>query len=780
MKTTTLVSLAVILSISLIDCSSRHASLKEEQAVTELGLIPKPLKMERTAGSYTVTRETRILVDAGNGDVMAVGRYLQQELGRGSGQALAIAENAPGAPSRGAIVLAIVPASHSDQRDESYELLVTAEGVRVSARRPAGLFYGVQTLLQILPPQVYAREKVSNISWVIPAVRIEDKPRFSWRGMMLDVSRHFFPKSFVKECIDIIAFHKMNTFHWHLTDDQGWRIEIKKYPKLTTVGAWRVDREQFTWNQRQPAEPGEVPTYGGFYTQDEIREIVAYAKSRFVTIVPEIEMPGHATAALAGYPELSCMGGPFTVRTGGYWPITDIFCAGNDSTFTFLQNVLSEAVELFPGEFFHVGGDEANKANWKKCPKCQSRIASEHLKNEEELQSYFIRRIEKHLNAKGKRLIGWDEILEGGLAPNATVMSWRGIEGGIAAARQNHDVVMTPTSHCYFDYYQGILGEPEAIGGDLPLEKVYSYEPLPEVLNAEEGKHVLGVQANLWSEYIAHGKHAEYMLSPRLSALAEVAWIEPGQKDYHGLLGRLKKQFARFDQMGVNYRLAPPEFTPSGGHVILDAQNKVEVTLRNEAPGPVHYTLDGSEPMATSPLYAGPIVLERNTVIKGKTIMPGGKESPLAVALFSFVDPKVNGVDYSYYEGEWTMLPDFDALKPLRSGRVYDFGLADVKARAEHFAVRFTSMIDISVDDSYTFFVKSDDGSRLLIDGKVVVNNDGLHGEREATGVVLLKAGRHPVTLLYFGATGSQMLEVSVQGAGTEKRPIPASVLFQK
>jgi len=780
MKTATLASLAVVLSISLIECSSKHAPIQEEQAVTELGLIPKPLKMERVAGSFTITPETRILVDTGNGDVMVVGRYLQQEFGRGSGHNLTIMENTPGAPSRGGIVLAIVPASNSDQRDESYELLVNGDGVRISARRPAGLFYGVQTLRQLLPPQVYARESVSRISWVIPGVRIEDKPRFSWRGLMLDVSRHFFPKSFVKECIDIIAFHKMNTFHWHLTDDQGWRIEIKKYPMLTTVGAWRVDREQFTWQQRKPAEPGEVPTYGGFYTQDEIREVVAYAKSRFVTIVPEIEMPGHATAALAAYPEFSCSGGPFTVRTGGYWPITDIFCAGNDSTFTFLQSVLSEVVELFPGEFFHVGGDEANKVNWKKCPKCLSRITTEHLKNEEELQSYFIRRIEKYLTAKGKRLIGWDEILEGGLAPNATVMSWRGIEGGIAAARQNHDVVMTPTSNCYFDYYQGTNGEPEAIGGYLPLEQVYSYEPVPEVLNASEAKHVLGVQANLWTEFIQHGKHAEYMLLPRLSALAEVAWVEPEQKNYEGLLGRFGKQLARFDQMGVDYRLNPPEFSPSGGHVLLDTQKKVEVTLRNEVPGPVHYTLDGSEPSVTSPLYAGPIVLERNTVLKGKTIMPGGKESPVALALFSFVDPKVNGVDYSYYEGEWSMLPDFDALKPLRSGRVYDFGLADVKPRDDHFAVRFTSMIDISVDGSYTFFVKSDDGSRLLVDGKVVVNNDGLHGGQEATGVVLLKAGRHPVTLLYFDSTQDQMLEVSYQGAGTEKRTIPPSVLFQK
>jgi hexosaminidase len=383
--------------------------------------------------------------------------------------------------------------------------------------------------------------------------------------MMLDVSRHFFPKSFVKECIDIAAMHKLNTFHWHLTDDQGWRIQILKYPKLTSVGAWRVDREQFTWNERKPAQPGEVATYGGFYTQDDIREVVAYAKSRFVTVVPEIEMPGHATAALAGYPELSCTGGPFTVRTGGYWPITDIFCAGNDSTFEFLQNVLTEVMELFPGEIIHIGGDEANKAEWKKCPKCQARIKNEGLKNEEELQSYFIHRIEKFLNVKGKRLIGWDEILEGGLAPNATVMSWRGIEGGIAAARENHDVVMTPTDYCYFDYYQAQSGEPEAIGGFVPMEKVYSFEPVPEVLTPDEAKHILGVQANLWTEYIGDPRHAQYMYLPRLGALAEIAWSQPEQKNYEGFFVRMSKQYPRYEAAGLNYRRNRLKSAPAGG-----------------------------------------------------------------------------------------------------------------------------------------------------------------------------------------------------------------------
>ena len=490
---------------------------------------------------------------------MAVGAYLQQELGRSTGFSLKLEQVKPGMSLQKAILLAITSGANDNPNAESYELSVSADGVKITARKPMGLFYGVQTLRQLLPPQVYARETAAGISWTVSAVRIEDTPRFSWRGTHLDCSRHFFPKSFVKEYIDILALHKINVFHWHLTDDQGWRIEIKRYPKLTSVGAWRVDREQYTWDQRKPAEAGEVPTYGGYYTQDDIREIVAYAKSRFITIVPEIEMPGHAMAALAAYPEYSCTGGPFTVRTGGYWPIVDIFCAGKDSTFEFLQNVLTEVIDLFPGEFIHIGGDEANKTNWKKCPRCQARIAGEHLKDEEELQSYFIRRIEKFLNSRGRRLIGWDEILQGGLAPNATVMSWRGIDGGIAAAKQNHDVVMTPTDYCYFDYLQASSGEPAGIGGLLPLDKVYSYEPVPEVLSASEAKHVLGVQANLWSEYIPNQRHAEYMLLPRLCALSEVAWTSPELKNYESLIARLKKHLVRLDQMGVNYRALKPE-----------------------------------------------------------------------------------------------------------------------------------------------------------------------------------------------------------------------------
>jgi len=386
----------------------------------------------------------------------------------------------------------------------------------------------------------------------VPFVDIEDVPRFAWRGMHLDVGRHMFPIDFIKKYIDYLAFHKLNVFHWHLTEDQGWRIEIKKYPKLTEISAFR--NETIVGHHSTNPQKFDGQKYGGFYTQEEIKEVVKYANERFITVVPEIEMPGHAIAALAAYPELSCTGGPFDVRTS--WGISDdIFCAGNENTFEFLKIVLSEVVELFPSKFIHIGGDEAPKARWHECLKCKKRIADENLADEHELQSYFIQRIEKYLNSKGKEIIGWDEILEGGLAPNAAVMSWRGNSGGIEAAKQKHNVVMAPTTRCYFDYYQTEYkdNEPLSIGGFLPLEKVYSFNPIPSELTKEEAKFIIGAQANVWTEYMPNPKQVEYMAFPRMSALAEVVWTNNENKNFNDFLSRMGFQYKRFDAMKINY-----------------------------------------------------------------------------------------------------------------------------------------------------------------------------------------------------------------------------------
>lgn len=430
----------------------------------------------------------------------------------------------------------------SDTPEGWYSLTAQPSGTLIIAADEAGIFYGIQSLLQLIRRNGEKAE--------LPETSIEgDFPEFRYRGMHLDVSRHFYPVDFIKKYIDLIAIHKMNYFHWHLTDDQGWRIEIKKYPKLTQTGGFRNG----TMVGKYSDQKFDAIKYGGFYTQDEIREVVAYAATRHITIIPEIEMPGHAMAALAAYPNLSCTGGPFEVAKA--WGVfDDVFCT-KEETFEFFYSVLDEVAELFPGKYIHIGGDECPKTRWKICNNCQSRIKEEGLKDEHELQSWFIQRIERYLNAKGKRIIGWDEILEGGLAPNATVMSWRGTEGGIDAANQNHDVIMTPGSHCYFDHYQGKPdNEPPAIGGFTDLKKVYSFNPVPENLPADKRRFILGAQANMWTEYILSEKQVEYMVLPRMTALSQVLWTGNKKGNYNSFKKSLPVFLNTLDKLGYNYR----------------------------------------------------------------------------------------------------------------------------------------------------------------------------------------------------------------------------------
>jgi hexosaminidase len=446
---------------------------------------------------------------------------------------------------------------------EGYDLNIQNEGIRLLAKTPAGLFYGVQTLLQCLPPAVYQRS-IYKGPVKIAAVRIRDEPRYSYRGLHLDCGRHFFDVAFIKKYIDLMAAHKFNTFHWHLTEDQGWRIEIKKYPRLTSVGAWR--RETVVGHASTEPVSYDGTPHGGFYTQDEIKGVVKYAADRFITIVPEIEMPGHARAAIAAYPELSCTDQPMDVAST--WGVfDDVFCP-EETTFDFLEDVLTEVIALFPGKYIHIGGDECPKVSWENSEFCQQIMRARGLKDEHELQSYFIQRIEKFLNSKGKILIGWDEILEGGLAPNAVVMSWRGIDGGIAAARQKHQVIMTPTTAVYLDYYQGEPGrEPLGIGGYLPIEKVYAYEPDPVELTAEEQGYILGVQANVWTEYMKTSSHVEYMTWPRACAVAELGWTKDKRKDFPDFQRRLIGHLPRLQAMKVNYGKAflDPVIRPVSG-----------------------------------------------------------------------------------------------------------------------------------------------------------------------------------------------------------------------
>ena len=535
-------TVAIILFFNYISIGKSSKTFSRNEIV----LIPKVQKMKLGESSFEFDKSTRFIVE--NAEQEAIAGQLASLFAKAAGWKPEILIGGSKGSNH------VYFKTDLTFGDEAYSLEVQKDRIQIKASKPAGFFYAMQTLRQLLPAEIENSTKQEKVEWLVPVISISDSPAFKWRGYLFDVVRHFFPKQDVFKMIDNIALHKFNILHLHLVDDQGWRIEIKKYPRLTEIGAWRVDREDKNWNSRPKQEPGEKATYGGFYTQQDIKEIVAYARSRYITVVPEIEMPAHVTSALAAYPQYSCKGGPFTVPSGGVWPITDIYCAGNDSTFLFLEDVLSEVIELFPSKYIHIGGDEATKTEWEKCPKCQNRIKIEGLKNVGELQSYFIKRIEKFINSKHKIALGWDEILEGGLPAEATVMSWRGYKGGIEAANQGHDVVMTPTSECYFDYYQGPKDqEPEAGGGFIPLKKVYKFNPVPPGLSAEAAKHILGGQANLWAEYIPNIKHAEYMTFPRLAAMAEVLWSPKETRNWNDFSNRIELFMKRYDQMGINY-----------------------------------------------------------------------------------------------------------------------------------------------------------------------------------------------------------------------------------
>ena len=513
-----------------------------------ISIIPQPVSITRGTGEFVLTPGTMIWTDSAT---FSLGYRLAEYLEPATGIVLPV--STPGALTAKIIILHIDP-SLTRLGPEGYRMVVEPERILILAPQPAGLFYGIQSLRQLLPPAIFRSAVVGTPRWSLPAVTIEDYPRFSWRGAHLDVGRHFMSKEFIKKYIDLLALHKMNRFHWHLTEDQGWRIEIKRYPRLTQIGAWRRETMVGRFSSDPERQSFDGNRHGGFYTQEDIREIVAYAQDRFVTIVPEIEMPGHAQAAIASYPWLGVTGDSVGVLT--MWGVSEYILNPSDSVVTFMQDVLTEVMGLFPGAFIHIGGDEAIKNQWRASPQVQARIRRLRLQSEEEMQSWFIRQMDRFLNQRGRRLIGWDEILEGGLAENAAVMSWRGISGGIAAARAGHDVVMAPTSNTYFDYYQSrdLLNEPLAIGGYLPLDSVYAFDPMPADLEPQFRQHILGAQGQLWTEYMKTPKQVEYMAYPRTSALAEAVWTPPEKKDYQSFLARLGPHLERLEILDVNFR----------------------------------------------------------------------------------------------------------------------------------------------------------------------------------------------------------------------------------
>tara|TARA_R110001606_G_scaffold163967_1_gene308265 strand:- start:142 stop:2469 length:2328 start_codon:yes stop_codon:yes gene_type:complete len=602
--------LGVFLLVLAVGCGEESKTIFTEN---DINIVPKPLEMNLNQGAFRFTKDTKLV--AAN-DQTQVFEVLQNKFVSAAGWNLGVVNTAP---SSNFVQLS----TDVSLPEEAYNLKVTENQVIIYASGHNGFLYGLETIRQLLPVAIESKNVVSNMNWDIPNVEIKDSPRFKWRGFMLDVSRHFFDKDYVMETIDQLAFLKMNTLHLHLVDDQGWRIEIKKYPKLTEVGGFRVDQEDKPWNARPTPELGKETTYGGFYTQEDIKEIVAYAESRGITVVPEIEMPAHVMSAIAAYPELSCFQKPIMVPSGGVWPITEIYCPGKETTFEFLENVLLEVMELFPSRYIHVGGDEATKTNWEKCTDCKKRIQEEGLENVEELQSYFIRRMERFLSSKGRTLLGWDEILEGGLAPGATVMSWRGVKGGLEASEAGHDVVMTPNSHCYFDYYQGDQdAEPLAWGGNLPLSKVYQFDPVVEGMSEEQAKHVLGGQANLWTEYVPTKAQAEYMTYPRLAALAEAVWSSKDNRNWDDFSNRVSSLFQRYGIMGVNYAKSAYQVTTETS---VNTENGViSIALKSEFPqADIRFSLDGSDITSASKKYSAPVDIDRTTNIKAQVFKDG-------------------------------------------------------------------------------------------------------------------------------------------------------------
>lgn len=740
----------------------------EAQSINlNLGIIPAPVSVKKNAGTFTLNSQTTILADSVNHRAVV---YLTAWLQSKMALSVPVKQN-NGKSAANSIVL--TADGTSDLPAEGYHLTITPKQVLI-AGKGAGLFYGVQTLIQLL--------STNGTFMSVPCAEITDYPRFAYRGFMLDVCRHFFSVDVVKKYIDLMASYKLNNFHWHLTDDQGWRIEIKKYPKLTEIGSHRAQTVIGNYHDRTPQQFDNTPE-GGYYTQDQIRDVVKYAAARYVNIVPEIEMPGHSEAALAAYPELSC-DPSLNYKVAETWGVFhDIYCP-SEKTFSFLQDVLTEVMGLFPGKYIHVGGDEAPKDVWKKSAFCQNLMKQLGLKTEDQLQSYFIQRMEKFINSQGRSMIGWDEILEGGLSPNATVMSWRGEEGGIAAAQQGHHVIMTPGSGgLYIDQQQSKQNlEPLSIGGYDPLSKIYSYNPTPDVLTPDQQKYIIGVQANLWTEYIPTEKKVDYMVLPRLFALSEVAWSPLANKNYNDFANvRLPEHLAKLDAAGFNYRVP----TAIGVQDTIVFAGSMNVNLQPSVTGAkVYYTIDDYDPRETDMEYTRPMTYEvppdQYRDLKTIVITPTGKRSiithervynkmPLPAETFNGT---TKGMKYKLVTGDFTSVDQLQAAPVIDTGNTLTFNTSTFKKNMKGFGVIYDGYLNVDADGDYGFSTISANGSELLIDNQPVVDNDGKHGMYEQGGSVALLKGLHHITVKYFDSGNSGNVRVLMTMPGKPKGEI--------
>ncbi len=706
---------------------------------TGINITPKPNSIQLLDGGFEFNKNSTIVLNTESARPIAT--LLNSKLITSNGLELPIIISKE--PKDGSVFFELD--SMSALPMEGYELNSNTNNITIKASTHRGLFYGAQTLLQLLPAEIESKHK-ANSPLTVPNVAISDAPSLKWRGMMLDVGRHFLSIEFIKKQLDVMAMYKLNKFHWHLTEDQGWRIEIKKYPELTAMGSTRIE--------------SNGTTHQGYYTQEEIKEVVAYAKERHIDVIPEIEMPGHALAAIAAFPELSCTEEHHTPRI--IWGVEEhIFCAGKEGTFTFIENVLDEVIALFPYEYIHIGGDEAPKHQWEKCSLCQSRINSENLTSENELQGYFVRRVEDLLKSKNKKMIGWDEILEGGVSETASIMSWRGEEGGISAANKGNDVIMTPAKYTYLNFYQGdykVL--PIAFGSYISTETLYEYNPIPDAIHADKKEHILGAQCNLWTEYIYADSMAENQLYPRLLALAETTWTNAEQKDYNDFKRRLANQYVRLDGHAIDYFIPYPE--GGSNHVAFTDS----VALHFTTPLPVAkmvYTTDGSNPSIGSATYTDTLTFRASTELKIAAVLASNKMGPIRTINIEqqsllpahTVKNAQPGLKSKSAYGKFLTIKDLDQTNEWKNGTVDSIEQANTTLNWGHYidennfrAVQLTGYINLENDGVYYF--SSDQEQVWIADKLIVDNNEEIKRHSRKDGAIALAKGKHPLKLLYF------------------------------
>lgn len=723
---------------------------------TRLKIIPAPNKIRYTAGEFIFSQKTSIYIKNKQDNVLNFfTAYLKNQRNYTNRIIQSAPKNLTGL--KNAIIIQV--SDEGELPSEGYKLTVNKEKVVIRGRG-AGLLYGINTFLQLLPVE-------NSNAYKLPCIEIVDQPRFGYRGLMLDVSRHFYSVTDVKKIIDLMAFYKLNTFHWHLVDNEGWRIQIEKYPKLTSVGGFRKDN--FIGLNRDLMDS---TTYGGFYTHDDIRDVVKYATKRFIIIVPEIEMPAHSMAALRAYPELRVNMPEKSSDPSSYYYLYN----PTEETFKFLEDVLSEVVDLFPGKYIHIGGDEANKIPWQENEFTQNLIRDKNLKDVHGLQSYFIQRIEKFLNSKGKSIIGWDEILEGGLAPNASVMSWRGEEGGVASARQKHTVIMTPsTNGMYFDYAQN-------------LSKTYSYDPVPSILTEDEKKYIIGVQANVWTEFIATPAKLQYMLFPRMLALSEIAWTNTSEKDFNNFKNNtVPAHLYSLEKQGINFRV--PEATEVTDTLMIGSNFTIK--LRPPLPGSkIYYTINGRTPGDTDFEYTDSLTFyipaNEKRELQSVVVTSTGRRSLVTktVMLNKTPAPATNvpnaepGLSYKFSKGNFTSVDQLDTSVVVMKGIAPDLSLVKFKENSNAFGVIYEGFIKVDDTGIYNFSLASDDGSKLYINDELFIDNDFSHAETKKYGIVPLSSGYHKIKIKYFDAGNAYSLKVFMNLSNKPKTALPINALF--